>query len=149
MNLLVRGDASRAREDLLDIAMALPFQNETNTGFGILAKVYLDALHALYDDKIVSRDDDGVFEAKEAAMECVDETFDGVRNPRQEVERGFRFWDAVSFPMHFLFELTDISRPCVLLGNYMLMGRYNPTWLTHSNLLNRGLNLDVLNRLNV
>lgn len=39
LNLLLRGDAARAREDLLDIAMALPFQNETNTGFGILAKV--------------------------------------------------------------------------------------------------------------
>jgi hypothetical protein len=39
LNLLLRGDASRGREDLLDIAMALPFQNESNTGFGILAKV--------------------------------------------------------------------------------------------------------------
>lgn len=94
LNLLLRGDANRAREDLLDIAMALPFQNDTNTGFGILAKVYLDALHALYEERIVSRDDPGVFEAKESAMECVDDTFDGVRNPRAEVERGFRFWDA-------------------------------------------------------
>lgn len=95
LNLLLRGDASRAREDLLDIAMALPFQNETNTGFGILAKVYLDALHAIYEKRIVSRDDPGVFEAKEMAMEVVDDTFEGVKNPRTEVERGFRFWDAV------------------------------------------------------
>ncbi|KAG8844826.1 hypothetical protein FRB91_002285 [Serendipita sp. 411] len=94
LNLLLRGDANRAREDLLDIAMALPFQNDTNTGFGILAKVYLDALHAIYEERIVSRDDPGVFEAKESAMECVDDTFEGVRGPRTEVERGFRFWDA-------------------------------------------------------
>lgn len=76
--------------------MALPFQSETNTGFGILAKVYLDALHAIYEDRIVSRDDPGVFEAKESAMEVVDDTFEGVKYPRTEVERGFRFWDAVS-----------------------------------------------------
>lgn len=98
LNLLLRGDASRTREDLLDIAMALPFQNETNTGFGILAKVYLDALHAIYEKRIVSRDDVGVFEAKEMAMEVVDDTFEGVKTPRMEVERGFRFWDAVGAP---------------------------------------------------
>lgn len=59
--------------------------------------MYLDALHAIYEERIVSRDDPGVFEAKESAMECVDDTFDGVRVPRAEVERGFRFWDAVSY----------------------------------------------------
>ena len=95
LNLLVRGDAARAREDLLDISMALPFQTETNTGFGILAKVYLDALHAIHEGRVVSRDEEGVFEAKESAMEIVEETFEGVRSPRMEVERGFRFWDAV------------------------------------------------------
>jgi hypothetical protein len=62
--------------------------------------VYLDALHALYEGRIVSRDDPGVFEAKESAMECVDDTFEGVKNPRGEVERGFRFWDAVSTMAH-------------------------------------------------
>jgi hypothetical protein len=62
--------------------------------------VYLDALHALYEGRIVSRDDPGVFEAKESAMECVDDTFEGVKNPRGEVERGFRFWDAVSTMNH-------------------------------------------------
>ena len=95
MNLLLRGDAARMRDDLLDISMALPFQTETNTGFGILAKVYLDALHALYEGRpVLSREDEGLFEAKEQAMECVEDTFEAVRSPRTEVERGFRFWDA-------------------------------------------------------
>lgn len=35
-------------------------------------------------------------EAKEAALELVENTFVGVKNPKLEVERGFRFWDAVS-----------------------------------------------------
>jgi hypothetical protein len=37
--MLLRGDAKRNRDDLLDIALSLPFQGEVNTGFGILAKV--------------------------------------------------------------------------------------------------------------
>ena len=44
LNLLLRADTTRGREDLLDIAMALPFQNDTNTGFGILAKVSIRLL---------------------------------------------------------------------------------------------------------
>lgn len=35
-------------------------------------------------------------EAKEGALEICEETFEGIKNPRAEVERGFRFWDAVS-----------------------------------------------------
>lgn len=34
-------------------------------------------------------------EAKEAAFELIEATFVGVKNPKAEVERGFRFWDAV------------------------------------------------------
>jgi hypothetical protein len=30
------------------------------------------------------------------ALEFVDQAFTGVKNPTNEVERGFRFWDAVS-----------------------------------------------------
>ena len=94
--MLLQHHARRTRDDLLDIAVSLPFQQEVNTGFGILAKVYLDALVAIHGGPVKSRDDEGVQEAKDGAMELVEETFTGVKNPRAEVERGFRFWDAVS-----------------------------------------------------
>ncbi len=36
LNMLLRSDARRERDDLLDIALSLPFQGEVNTGFGVL-----------------------------------------------------------------------------------------------------------------
>ena len=39
MNMLLKNSAKRARDDYLDIALSLPFQNDTNTGFGIFFKV--------------------------------------------------------------------------------------------------------------
>ncbi|KAF8331669.1 XPG I-region protein [Cantharellus anzutake] len=94
MNMLLQRHARRSRDDLLDISLSLPFQADVNTGFGILAKVYLDALVAIYGGKIDGSDPEGVADAKEAALEICDETFEGIKNPRAEVERGFRFWDA-------------------------------------------------------
>ncbi|CEL61674.1 putative protein C139,01c OS=Schizosaccharomyces pombe (strain 972 / ATCC 24843) GN=SPAC139.01c PE=1 SV=2 [Rhizoctonia solani AG-1 IB] len=94
LNMLLQQHARRPREDLLEIAVSLPFQQEVNTGYGILAKVYLDALVAMNDGPVKSRDDEGVQESKDGAMELVEETFTGVKNPKYEVERGFRFWDA-------------------------------------------------------
>ncbi|CAE6464140.1 unnamed protein product [Rhizoctonia solani] len=94
LNMLLQQQARRPREDLLEIAVSLPFQQEVNTGYGILAKVYLDALVAINGGPVKSRDDEGVQEAKDGAMELVEETFTGVKYPRHEVERGFRFWDA-------------------------------------------------------
>jgi len=44
LNMLLRNDCKKNRDDLLDIGLSLPFQGEVNTGFGVLAKVYLDAL---------------------------------------------------------------------------------------------------------
>ena len=98
--MLLQRHARRARDDLLDIALSLPFQADVNTGFGILGKVYLDALVAIYEGKITSADDEGVADAKEGALEICEETFGGIKSPRFEVERGFRFWDAVC--CHFL-----------------------------------------------
>jgi len=37
---------------------------------------------------------EGVADAKAMALEICEETFTGVKYPKQEVERGFRFWDA-------------------------------------------------------
>lgn len=99
MNMLLSRHARRTRDDLLDISLSLPFQTEVNTGFGILAKVYLDATAVMYGDgqpvSITDPSAEGVIEAKQDALGVVEETFTGVKNPRLEVERGFRFWDVV------------------------------------------------------
>jgi hypothetical protein len=98
--MLLRSDARRARDDLLDIALSLPFQGEVNTGFGVLAKVYLDALtHLNNQQRVRDPNAEGVREAKAMALEICEETFPGVKSPRMEVERGFRFWDVVSVRM--------------------------------------------------
>jgi len=94
MNMLLQRHARRGRDDLLDTSLSLPFQADVNTGFGILAKVYLDALVAIYGGKIDGSDPEGVAESKEGALEICEETFEGIKTPRTEVERGFRFWDA-------------------------------------------------------
>ncbi|KZV74508.1 XPG I-region protein, partial [Peniophora sp. CONT] len=97
LNLLLRQDAERKREDLLDIGLSLPFQSEVNTGFGVLAKVYLDALtHINGGQRVRDARAEGVADAKQIALDICEETFPGVKDPRREVERGFRFWDVVS-----------------------------------------------------
>lgn len=95
--MLLRSDARRARDDFLDITLSLPFQTEVNTGFGVLAKVYLDALtHLNNRTRVRDPNAEGVREAKDTALEVCEDMFPGVKNPKQEVERGFRFWDIVS-----------------------------------------------------
>ena len=97
LNMLLRHDARRARDDLLDVNLSLPFQTEVNTGFGVLAKVYLDALtHINGRQRVRDANAEGVREAKAVALDICEETFQGVKNPKAEVERGFRFWDVVS-----------------------------------------------------
>lgn len=97
LNMLLRNDARRARDDLLDITISLPFQAEVNTGFGVLAKVYLDTLtHLNNQTRVRDPNAEGVKECKQMALEICEETFPGVKLPKQEVERGFRFWDVVS-----------------------------------------------------
>ena len=97
LNMLLRNDARQARDDFLDITLSLPFQTEVNTGFGILAKVYLDALtHINNGARVRDPSAPGVQVAKEMALDLCEETFPGVKSPKLEVERGFRFWDLVS-----------------------------------------------------
>lgn len=101
--MLLRSDARRARDDLLDITLSLPFQTEVNTGFGVLAKVYLDALtHINNGTRVRDPNAEGVKEAKEMALEICEETFPGVKFPKLEVERGFRFWDIVSIHLNLV-----------------------------------------------
>jgi len=97
LNMLLRGDVRRARDDLLDVTLSLPFQTEVNTGFGILAKVYLDALtHINGGQRVRDPNGPGIKDAKNMALEICEDTFTGIKYPRAEVERGFRFWDVVS-----------------------------------------------------
>jgi len=103
LNMLLRGDVRRARDDLLDITLSLPFQNEVNTGFGILAKVYLDALtHINGGQRVRDPNGPGVREAKQMALEICEDTFPGIKYPKSEVERGFRFWDVALTAMRQL-----------------------------------------------
>jgi hypothetical protein len=114
LNMLLRNDARRARDDLLDITLSLPFQTEVNTGFGVLAKVYLDALtHINNRTRVRDPNAEGVNEAKALALEICEETFTGVKYPKLEVERGFRFWDVVSGTVFLIVNYMTEMGVCV------------------------------------
>nr|GAT42712.1 XPG I-region protein [Mycena chlorophos] len=114
LNMLLRNDARRARDDLLDISLSLPFQTEVNTGFGVLAKVYLDALtHINNRTRVRDPNAPGVKEAKAMALEICEETFPGVKSPKLEVERGFRFWDLALTAMRQLHSEGAVLRELV------------------------------------
>ncbi|KAI8985622.1 temperature dependent protein affecting M2 dsRNA replication [Trametes punicea] len=114
LNMLLRHDARRARDDLLDINLSLPFQTEVNTGFGVLAKVYLDALtHINGRQRVRDPNAEGVREAKQMALDICEETFPGVKNPKLEVERGFRFWDVTLTAMRQLHSEGAVLRELI------------------------------------
>jgi len=105
LNMFLRSEARRGRDDLLDVALSLPFQGDVNTGFGVLAKVYLDALtHLNGGARVTDANGEGVKEAKIGALEICEETFPGVKSPKAEVERGFRFWDVALTAIRSLVE---------------------------------------------
>lgn len=96
------------------IVPGLPFQTETNTGFGILFKTYLDVLVFSFEGDAITEsnvDSQGVKDAKSQALDFVEQSFESVKNPRLEVERGFRFWDTVSLPpsKSLLVDVLDIQ----------------------------------------
>jgi hypothetical protein len=114
LNMFLRSDAKRTREDLLDITLSLPFQTEVNTGFGVLAKVYLDALtHFNNGARVRDANAEGVREAKAMALDLCEETFSGVKQPKAEVERGFRFWDVALAAMRTLHAEGAVLRELV------------------------------------
>jgi hypothetical protein len=114
LNMLMRNDARRARDDLLDITISLPFQAEVNTGFGVLAKVYLDTLtHLNNQTRVRDPNAEGVKEYKQVALEICEETFPGVKMPKQEVERGFRFWDIALTAMRQLHSEGAVLRELI------------------------------------
>ncbi|KAG9309923.1 XPG I-region protein [Chiua virens] len=114
LNMLLRNDARRARDDILDITISLPFQAEVNTGFGVLAKVYLDTLtHLNNQTRVRDPNAEGVKECKQMALEICEETFPGVKLPKQEVERGFRFWDIALTAMRQLHSEGAVLRELI------------------------------------
>ncbi|KAE8210682.1 hypothetical protein CF327_g5472 [Tilletia walkeri] len=96
--LLLRGDARRARDDFLDIALSLPFGTDANTALGIMVKCYLEGLLTMHEGKAVGKEemaDEGVVGEKEAIVEMLGETFENVKDVKAELRRGFRFWDVL------------------------------------------------------
>ena len=109
LNLLLRYDARRSREDYLDIALSLPFQTDTNTGMGILFKAYGDAVcHMAGGVDVLVRVGAATAEtankeeiatvaaAKEQTLGLLDDAFPNVKNVTAELQRGLRFWSTVS-----------------------------------------------------
>lgn len=112
LNVLLRSDARRSREDFLDIALSLPFQTDTNTGMGILFKCWGDTLcHMAGGVDVVTRAASGgggteeervqVRGAKAQTMEMLDGAFPNVKSVSSELQRGFRFWQLVRFSPSF------------------------------------------------
>ncbi|KAL0243618.1 hypothetical protein I308_105585 [Cryptococcus tetragattii IND107] len=120
VHLLLSGDGRRNRDDYSDIMLSeynpsqcftdmtgLPFQTDVNTGFGILAKSYLDAtsyhnqLEPITEEMIGT---ERAETAKRQAILFIEENFSSVKGPVQELERGFRFWDAVMVAIRCLAE---------------------------------------------
>lgn len=111
LNLLLRSDARRSREDYLELALSLPFTSDTNTGMGILFKAYGDAVcHLAGGVEVLKRAGAGtkggdeaevqtVSEAKTQTLGLLDDVFPNVKNVTAELQRGFRFWHLVCFLM--------------------------------------------------
>ncbi|RSH92406.1 hypothetical protein EHS25_008821 [Saitozyma podzolica] len=80
--------------------LPLTFRTDVNTGFGILAKTYIDAATFHLGEQITetNANTDAARQAKRDALAFVEESFSSVKSPIQEVERGFRFWDSEQRP---------------------------------------------------
>ncbi|PWN53396.1 hypothetical protein IE53DRAFT_324877 [Violaceomyces palustris] len=104
MSMLLRGDARRARDDYLDISLSLPFQNDTNTGLGIVVKCYVEALITFHGSTVREdeRDSEEVREAKASVIEMLDELFENVKDVKAELAKGFRFWDSLMIAVQTL-----------------------------------------------
>ena len=104
--MLLRGEARRVRDDYLDISLSLPFQTDTSTGMGILAKCYLDAIYTLQGGPVRAGEEQrpDVVDAKQSIVEMLVETFENVRDVRLELTRCFRFWSALAAAIERLHE---------------------------------------------
>lgn len=83
MGLLLGGECSKPRSDLVDLAVKLPFTQEPNTALGILAKFFLDRV--CQNPKIQTED-----WFKEDHLPRI---FSCISDPMEELQLGFDFWD--------------------------------------------------------
>ncbi|MBW0531743.1 hypothetical protein O181_071458 [Austropuccinia psidii MF-1] len=95
LSMVLRNDTKRSREDGMEVSLSLPFQTETNTGMGILFKGYADALFSTRAELEASKNDEMLKEIKSDILMGAQEGFPMVRDVTAELNRGFRFWDAV------------------------------------------------------
>lgn len=108
LSMVLRNDTRRSREDGNEVALSLPFQQEANTGMGILFKGYADMMLQERDEKLAEVGADGAAagltwgmtpeelqETKTDILESAQDGFPMVRDVATELNRGFRFWDAV------------------------------------------------------
>lgn len=122
VNLLLNNDARRNREDYLEIALSLPFKSDTNTGMGVVWKGWCDACSHIGSSMglgtpqelggfaIASKREGGeslseqeertrkesLEGVKKAVSDMLEGAFGNVRDVRNELARGVRFWDTVS-----------------------------------------------------
>ncbi|KAJ9122498.1 hypothetical protein QFC22_001927 [Naganishia vaughanmartiniae] len=112
VQMLMSGEAKKSRDDFPDVACGLPFQNEVNTGFGILVKVYIDATVAFHDGVTLTEQNAQTEEAKAAkenAIGILEDTFVTVKAPADELKRGFRFWDALYIAVNHIGPSTGLG----------------------------------------
>lgn len=114
LSLLLRSDTRQQRDDYLDLNLALPFQSDTNTGMGIVAKCYLDALYTLHGGPVTAADaaSPEVAEAKDSVLDMLVETFENVRDVPFEIRRAFRFWGALMLAVECLASDGAITDAC-------------------------------------
>jgi hypothetical protein len=124
LNLLLRSDARRTREDYLELALSLPFHSDTNTGMGILFKAFGDAVcHLAGGVDVMKRagagtkggsgeEEAAVKEAKVQTLGLLDEAFPNVKNVTAELQRGLRFWHLVRFLPSFLPSSAAVLKRC-------------------------------------
>lgn len=110
--MLLRSDARRARDDYLDIALSLPFQNDTNTGLGVVFKCYIEAFIAFHSRPPTEEEIDfpEAVDSKTAVLEMLDSTFANVRNVKGELQRGFRYWECLMVALRQLQEKESVAK---------------------------------------
>lgn len=96
-NCLLRGDARRGRDDYLEISLSLPFTSEPNTALGIVFKGYFDCVGHLSKDTAAPLGSGQPIDpaVREQALTILERPFAVVRDVRLELQRAWRFWDAV------------------------------------------------------
>ncbi|CAH7686379.1 temperature dependent protein affecting M2 dsRNA replication-domain-containing protein [Phakopsora pachyrhizi] len=96
LSMVLRNDTRRSREDGMEVSLSLPFQTESNTGMGILFKGYADAVVCTKAELEGEENSEEMLnELKADILAGAQEGFPMVRDVKGELNRGFRFWDAV------------------------------------------------------